>query len=1267
MDSADESDEEHRKIPKLGHTDQSKVQDIPDTADEVSSDKDYCSVMEIDSTKRRVQPRRTSRGQHSKYGKDFVVGKFRNFEIKEEEEDEFIDEIIAGNRKQTQTEIHTGLRPASGLRPSGSGRGRGRPRKFKVDDPKVDSVSESENDASLSLKIPTKTYEKKTSTAKIDKNCPTLTTEEVDSNQGVMRKSDVKVEKIVNGVSVKVVVKTEKDLTSNEESGNQEHQNEGPLSEMETGEILGTVSESDSHVTVPNGILVIDSTNKDKSRFEENFQNTNDLIGEILNEVKKVEDENNEISQQPFNDHHMEGEKEAELEPDNNQEKEMAKEIIIDVAEEPNVMGEIFEKSEVTPETNEVAINESNETTLNEEHQNEENTNAGEERIDDKIIVVVEKEGEMYKCGICGKIFARLSYLKLHIPKHSEKFKCQKCQKHFTRNESLQKHKCGAVKTLLEQPLDEIAKRHELDGKEFYQCVKCGETFDTQIEVIAHYVTHSSENMSCLKCNKTLQSGETLEDHKCMAEESENKFPCDLCNQSFTSAKYLHRHLIMHTDLFKCKKCDFCFSRKDSLQKHVMKCCPELADSYKIHSCSLCYRVFSTKAGKLNHVSKCNWVRCEKCSRVFNGQEDMDSHECYEGENVPEGSGIEFSCGKCGKTFLNNYYLQQHQAIHKETFQCGVCSKYLKSQEDLFAHATICQMIQKIRADGEVNCDQCEQVFKKPKDLRLHYHMHTHPYSCVNCEKRFMKESGLLVHNCKLSDGSFECKECHKNFTSSRFLTRHMATTHGKEIFKCKTCNKGFSRRVKYQNHVCKLEDGTYGNVVLKTGKFEVMNRLCCDTCGKTFSSRSNLNKHIVSHGEKLFRCLHCGKRFHYENYLREHISSVHLNLHKYQCTDCGKTMKSKTGLIAHVKQFHIANTETFTCEVCGKLFKQKGNLNTHMYSHVTARNFSCQYCHKTFKYPDQLSRHRLVHTMLNKLQCSYCDKKFVKEYELKRHEMIFHSGLIYVCNVCYARCGHKHTLIRHYKRKHPDQVDVLSVPQVLDGMLKRVEELPDHGTMESLEVDSNPLIPNINMINEANINIMNGGPVMPPQDAAEVLHSLSSAAAIIEPHSENREAKLEPSLIGGISEGNQTIQIRLQPNNEIQQIHQNTIQLPQEQIRTTDPSQLQFEVRLAETDETIATAAQDIAEENKMIENTITLDNGMININGQYIPISNLQAIPQEGESGDAGDGQIVILQIWDPQGDDKGPQEQLVQIQTDHGENVVALQDETNLIQPI
>jgi hypothetical protein len=51
--------------------------------------------------------------------------------------------------------------------------------------------------------------------------------------------------------------------------------------------------------------------------------------------------------------------------------------------------------------------------------------------------------------------------------------------------------------------------------------------------------------------------------------------------------------------------------------------------------------------------------------------------------------------------------------------------------------------------------------------------------------------------------------------------------------------------------------------------------------------------------------CRICNKRFHYDSYLKLHIATVHDKQFQYQCSHCGKVLFSKTGLMAHVKQFH--------------------------------------------------------------------------------------------------------------------------------------------------------------------------------------------------------------------------------------------------------------------------------------------------------------------------------------------------------------------------
>ena len=1214
-------------------------------------DKDYSPMRQVDVSKRRVQPRRSLKGQHSKYGDDFVVSKLgKRADIKQETDSELNEEDRAGKESQDKTSQQIL-----------SGRKRGRPRKvlLKPNEEESRNCSElgSDNDLTFTMKLPVKTYERKSimiqSTQNTDEKLSDDEKLRTENSGGSKERLVSLVVKNENEVEMQLLVDKDTKVANSTDDVLTD-----VIDENHEGLINSTENENEEKQ-----IIIISSENIDSlQKSGVKSDNPDDIMDELLIDATVIDNKCKDTSQAILNKCNKEDTVEKEIIHSNNITEDR---VTDDTIVNDEVSALMKDKSEIANDSiNETQdLSESVEGTNVEEmnkaddvggnHDADENFDGKNEKrkrlnydiIANNIIFVEDKNGKLYKCGICEKVFVKLNYLKLHIPKHTEQHKCDLCGKKFTKLGSLQKHQCTVSKTLLEKPVEEIVTRVDVDGLEEYQCTICRENFSTQIDAIAHYMTHSDNNLSCLKCSKVLES---LEDHKCDGELQKShrnssanealEFSCDLCSQSFRSAKYLHRHLVMHTDMFKCKKCNFCFSRKDSLQKHVLKCCPELASSYNIQYCSLCYRVFSTKSGKINHDATCKWVKCEKCSRVFSSSKDMESHECFTEETVAEGSGIEFSCGKCGKSFLSHYYLMQHQAIHEETFQCSICKKNLKSQEDLTNHITICQLVQKIRSSGAAACDLCAEVFTKSKTLRLHYHTHTHPYFCNNCGKRFMKESGLVGHNCTSVERTFNCKECNKFFTSQRFLARHNAVTHSNHTYKCGQCGKGFSRRLKYQNHVCKLEDGTYGNVIVKKGKRSVIEKLICDTCGKTFSSRSNLNKHVVSHGEKQCCCKHCGKLFHYETYLREHISSVHLKIFNYQCTECGKLMKSKTGLVSHVKQFHRENNEIFTCETCGKCFKQKGNLNTHMYSHQTQRNFICEFCHKSFKYPDQLSRHKLFHTMQNKLQCSYCDKYFVKEYELKRHEMVFHSGLVYVCTVCSARCGHKHTLIRHFKRKHPGNVENLIVPGYIDAMLKRIEELPNTGKEETLECEVEEYKQEIEPQIITEIDLINA-PVMPPQDAAEVLHSLSNSAAITEPHSEKRKAKDEPEES---NEGNHTtsIQIQLQPLNEIQQgevIQQGSI-LPEQIVRIEST-----EVKMAHDEQDESTLTQD----SKPAEETVPLNANMISINGQLIPLSNLQTIPQATDSGEAAEGQILILQIWDPQGADLGPQEQLIQIQ--------------------
>ncbi|KAK3578258.1 hypothetical protein CHS0354_011581 [Potamilus streckersoni] len=808
----------------------------------------------------------------------------------------------------------------------------------------------------------------------------------------------------------------------------------------------------------------------------------------------------------------------------------------------------------------------------------------------DDIPMEIERTslGTYYVCKVCNKKFSQMKYLVLHAPAHTQQNKCDKCGKCFTRTENLRKHPCPGDRN---------------DGS-----------------------VHDPDASNMAR-----------------QEQAEGIFVCDICQETFKTAMYLFRHMAMHTDIFKCKKCSRCFSRKDSLQRHLVKCCPEVAEKYKVYFCSKCKKIFGTKIGKENHERKCTTLHCDKCGRVFTNHEDLAQHECVVGIDAPsitvkDETSTEYTCGTCGKSFSTLPYLNRHKVKHEGVFTCNLCQKSLSTQDDLNMHEKICDVVMKIKSVGVGHCDVCGEQFTRPKYFREHYQTHTHPYQCDKCCKRFIKVGTLNNHLCAdLSDSyvgpRFDCTLCDKTFRNDKLLERHLAI-HGGPQHKCMQCQRIFYHRDHLNSHVCKLDDGTNVRMVKRNGKMVVLEMLVCEACGKTFISKGNLIKHQRLHEEKKFECHICRKKFHFDHYLKEHISSVHDNTFKYQCTYCGKLMKSKTGLIAHTKQFHTHTDEQYNCPKCNKIFRQKGNLRTHMFSHETDRMFLCAFCGKTFKYPDQLNRHKLIHTMTNKIKCNHCDKKFCKEYELRRHMVIFHSGLVYVCAICYARCGHRHTLVRHYKRKHEDQLNLLQEEGYINSLLKNVDELKENEA-RTTEVEilqpqiiqvSNEQI--IQMKNDPTIQLqslqVHSGPTvtMLPQIAAEALHSLSSMTVTTESDS---ILSGEPNIVAS----EQDVIASIQPTEGmIISNGQSLISSSESSVIRSIDQQLNSSI----VQSMIQELPGIISSGN--ITGIVTSD-GTFNIGGsEAIAITSLQSLPGsiEGIEGIEGtEGQIVILQIVD------------------------------------
>ena len=81
-----------------------------------------------------------------------------------------------------------------------------------------------------------------------------------------------------------------------------------------------------------------------------------------------------------------------------------------------------------------------------------------------------------------------------------------------------------------------------------------------------------------------------------------------------------------------------------------------------------------------------------------------------------------------------------------------------------------------------------------------------------------------------------------------------------------------------------------------------------CDQCGKMFTSKQKLRKHIMVVHEKKrnFACAYCDKFFSSNSNVMTHEGRVHTGILPYKCEQCDKMFSRKSLLEKHFKNIHL-------------------------------------------------------------------------------------------------------------------------------------------------------------------------------------------------------------------------------------------------------------------------------------------------------------------------------------------------------------------------
>ena len=234
---------------------------------------------------------------------------------------------------------------------------------------------------------------------------------------------------------------------------------------------------------------------------------------------------------------------------------------------------------------------------------------------------------------------------------------------------------------------------------------------------------------------------------------------------------------------------------------------------------------------------------------------------------------------------------------------------------------------------------------------------------------------------------------------------------------KCAKCPRIFGCNSILQKHIRKVHE-----------QESMKELLTCDQCGISLLS-SSLEYHIkakhTSYSDREYKCQFpdCKKAFVYSNQLRQHEALHDLNGKKFMCDHCGKSFHRDSYLMEHLRAMHKTLPELkLKCKHCDEVFGEYYDRTMHTNLVHFPNRFRCDICQKSFGREGKLKLHmRNLHTDIDlSRECPECGKK-VSSNQFKSH-MKLHTGDLVSCSYCSWKGQNISMLYRHLRLNHKEQ-----------------------------------------------------------------------------------------------------------------------------------------------------------------------------------------------------------------------------------------------------
>ncbi|XP_076064152.1 uncharacterized protein LOC143038601 isoform X4 [Oratosquilla oratoria] len=426
---------------------------------------------------------------------------------------------------------------------------------------------------------------------------------------------------------------------------------------------------------------------------------------------------------------------------------------------------------------------------------------------------------------------------------------------------------------------------------------------------------------------------------------------CGLCERRFRTFRQLEKHLASdHPPALQCPYCFLSFSVAEELSSHILKNHPEAPEDTWKFSCLVCRHTVTRAEEYEKHVSSHLDQRnakvkvkaeIEDVPAATEDEDDdddddeeddlMDAEEAA-GETVEAGSGVAgggggggggggvLECSECNEEFHSGGALYKHKhASHQHLFpfQCDVCCLRFQSQSAVLDHL-------ETHKTGTIPCPVCPQKFAKFYHLRGHcdkVHRDVASYRCQHCDMGVRSINSLYTHvvlRHPLQLGltkNVRCNRCGEEFYSGRELTVHKASRHAL-LVTCSYCGKEMNR---------------YALATHINEKHTRERRSQCRFCLVEFFNPTKLTEHIKRH------------------HLRDFYA-------RFKCALCGKTYITRSELQRHTAAHR--NERRYKCEYCNRAYFKAGDLTYHRRTHTGERPHTCKTCGAAFARPSELTHH---------------------------------------------------------------------------------------------------------------------------------------------------------------------------------------------------------------------------------------------------------------------------------------------------------------------